>query len=80
MSGASVTMRGKVQVIEYDFLVWDDLEQEGFAEMVEEKLGVIAEVGVLGCPIRTSTKVTLVVHEDVTGEPIASGRASKRVE
>ena len=55
-----VTMSGKVRVIEYDFLVWEDLEQEGFAEMVKEKLGSVAEVGVLRCTIRTSTRVTLV--------------------
>ncbi len=73
-----VTMSGKVRVIEYDFLVWEDLEQEGFAEMVKEKLGSVAEVGVLRCTIRTSTRVTLVGRAEVTRDLIASGRASRR--
>jgi hypothetical protein len=71
------TMPDRIRVIEYEVLLWDDERMEKLADIVKEKLGVLAEVGILRCTARSDTKITLVGSAEATRALIASGRASK---
>ena len=70
-------MADKIRVIEYEVLFWDDEWMQKIAEIVKQKLGIVPEVGILRCTVRTSTKVTLIGNADATRALVASGKASK---
>jgi hypothetical protein len=70
-------MADKIRVIEYEVLMWDDERMENLADIVTQNLGIVPEVGILRCTVRTTTKVTLIGTADATRALVASGKASK---
>jgi hypothetical protein len=71
-------MPTKVRVIEYEFVLWEELEAWGtLAQQIAEKMGRPAEVGIPRCTIRTDAKITLVGGADATRTVIESGEAHK---
>jgi hypothetical protein len=71
-------MPNKVRVIEYEFMLWEELESwETLAQQIVTKMGRPAEVGILRCTTRSDTKITLVGGADATRSVIESGEANK---
>jgi hypothetical protein len=66
----------KVRVIEYEIVAWADLQLMGsLAALVEERMGVVPEVGVLRCTARGTTKLTFIGTAAATRALVASGQA-----
>jgi hypothetical protein len=72
------TMTNKLRVIEYEFMLWEDLERLlDLVDLVEAKMGRVPEVSILRCTAREDAKVTLVGTVAATRTLIESGRASR---
>ncbi len=70
-------MADKVRIIEYEIVAWADLLLMGsLAAIVEGKMGVVPEVGVLRCTARGLTKVTFIGQSAATRALVASGKAA----
>ena len=69
-------MADKVRIIEYEIVAWADLCLMGsLAAIVEEKMGVVPDVGVLRCTVRGMTKLTFIGKSAATRALVASGKA-----
>jgi hypothetical protein len=71
-------MLNKLRVIEYEFMLWEDVERlPTLAKLVEAKMGRVSEVGLLRCTARHEAKITLVGTVAATRTLIESGQASR---
>jgi hypothetical protein len=71
-------MPNKLRVIEYEFMLWEELEHlPTLVRLVEAKMGRVPELGLLRCTARKDAKVTLVGGVAATRTLIEGGHASR---